>query len=238
MIIFFIFRGMTPAQADTQFLENAKKLSMYGVDLHHAKVWTPPTTHPHLLPVALQSVFLMWQEHVCAPVCLLHWISIYVCQLNKQWGRPLPWEQQVSHTVDGWSSAARSHVSMCLSMCVRLSARLGGKNQGRYAGEMKGGIFEQHGFKKLIFFYGIPTKREIRGQFYFCPVALFFLPFMRRVSQTEICKQQIYVYQTLRVQRIIWVVCKQHYWTILLNHIQHGQLQTKATVWKAEMRVI
>uniref|UniRef100_A0A8C1XFM2 Erythrocyte membrane protein band 4.1 like 2 n=1 Tax=Cyprinus carpio TaxID=7962 RepID=A0A8C1XFM2_CYPCA len=30
-------RGMTPAQSDAQFLENAKKLSMYGVDLHHAK---------------------------------------------------------------------------------------------------------------------------------------------------------------------------------------------------------
>ncbi|XP_053142850.1 band 4.1-like protein 2 isoform X1 [Hemicordylus capensis] len=30
-------RGLTPAQADFQFLENAKKLSMYGVDLHHAK---------------------------------------------------------------------------------------------------------------------------------------------------------------------------------------------------------
>ncbi|XP_072296887.1 band 4.1-like protein 2 isoform X5 [Eucyclogobius newberryi] len=30
-------RGLTPAQADTLFLENAKKLSMYGVDLHHAK---------------------------------------------------------------------------------------------------------------------------------------------------------------------------------------------------------
>ncbi|XP_048346682.1 band 4.1-like protein 2 isoform X7 [Sphaerodactylus townsendi] len=30
-------RDLTPAQADTQFLENAKRLSMYGVDLHHAK---------------------------------------------------------------------------------------------------------------------------------------------------------------------------------------------------------
>uniref|UniRef100_G3TNU1 Erythrocyte membrane protein band 4.1 like 2 n=1 Tax=Loxodonta africana TaxID=9785 RepID=G3TNU1_LOXAF len=30
-------RGLSPAQADSQFLENVKRLSMYGVDLHHAK---------------------------------------------------------------------------------------------------------------------------------------------------------------------------------------------------------
>jgi len=32
------FRGQKPDEAELHFLENAKKLSMYGVDLHHAKV--------------------------------------------------------------------------------------------------------------------------------------------------------------------------------------------------------
>ncbi|KAG7526640.1 isoform X1 [Solea senegalensis] len=31
------YRGMSPAEAELHFLENVKKLSMYGVDLHHAK---------------------------------------------------------------------------------------------------------------------------------------------------------------------------------------------------------
>lgn len=29
---------MTPAEAEMHFLDDVKKLSMYGVDLHHARV--------------------------------------------------------------------------------------------------------------------------------------------------------------------------------------------------------
>ncbi|XP_075941374.1 band 4.1-like protein 3 isoform X9 [Anarhichas minor] len=32
------YRGMTPVEAEMHFLDNVKKLSMYGVDLHHAKM--------------------------------------------------------------------------------------------------------------------------------------------------------------------------------------------------------
>jgi hypothetical protein len=36
--IVFRFRGQPPNAADLHFLENAKKLAMYGVDIHPAQV--------------------------------------------------------------------------------------------------------------------------------------------------------------------------------------------------------
>ena len=35
---FVVFSGQSPAEAELNFLENAKKLAMYGVHLHDAKV--------------------------------------------------------------------------------------------------------------------------------------------------------------------------------------------------------
>lgn len=37
IIHFPFYRGQSPAEAELHYLENAKKLAMYGVDLHPAK---------------------------------------------------------------------------------------------------------------------------------------------------------------------------------------------------------
>lgn len=60
-------RTMSPAQADLMFLENAKKLSMYGVDLHQAKVsWRglvrlrSPNIHVHVV-----AMLATWWTRAC-----------------------------------------------------------------------------------------------------------------------------------------------------------------------------
>ena len=54
--IFFVLlcRGQTPEESELKFLENAKKLALYGVELHPAKVHFVPVyiveLHPAKVP--------------------------------------------------------------------------------------------------------------------------------------------------------------------------------------------
>ena len=58
-IFLCLCRGQTPAEAELHYLENAKKLAMYGVDLHQARVSSFCLRIPLLLPYPLPSSSLM-----------------------------------------------------------------------------------------------------------------------------------------------------------------------------------
>lgn len=68
---------MTPAQADSQFIENAKRLSMYGVDLHHAKV---------LVNISIENKILLRKcnRFMYLKILLFNMHDIVVCEERKK----------------------------------------------------------------------------------------------------------------------------------------------------------
>lgn len=67
---FLSLRGMTPGEAEIHFLENAKKLSMYGVDLHHAKVPLGAGV-PLVSGGAPEELPVLLEDSACQTLCYL-----------------------------------------------------------------------------------------------------------------------------------------------------------------------
>lgn len=206
MIPFFIFRGMTPAQADTQFLENAKKLSMYGVDLHHAKVWPPPPRNPPPFFFSLQSVFQMW-ERACLCACMFAPLDLYLRVSAEQTMREAITMGTAGLSHCGWLIISRPHVSMCLRLCTRWGGKNGEGMQQRW-----GGVCEQHKALKVNLFLWHSNKEGNQRAVLF-PSRGFIFPVLHEQSFTkeDLQTANLCLSDSLRVKRIIWAVCKQHF---------------------------
>ena len=65
-IWFFLFRGQTPAESELQYLENAKKLAMYGVHMHDAKVNSLYRVHMHDAKViqCMKFIYYVWSGSI------------------------------------------------------------------------------------------------------------------------------------------------------------------------------
>ena len=65
LLLFVVFRGQTPDEAENNFLENAKKLAMYGVDLHAAQVM-------HLTKIKVKIILLYVLIYFFLFIAVLH----------------------------------------------------------------------------------------------------------------------------------------------------------------------
>ena len=64
-IYFYFLRGQTPAEADNHFLQNAKKMSMYGVHIHQARREKPPVgTSPDVLVGVYPEGILVFNQQL------------------------------------------------------------------------------------------------------------------------------------------------------------------------------
>lgn len=152
----------------------------------------PPTLHPPPSSSCCLTICFSDVTRACLCACMFAPLDLYLCVSAEQTMREAITMGTAGLSYCGWliisSPLACFHVSEYVraSLCKIRGEKTREGMQERW----RRGIFEQHSFKKLIFFYGIPTKREIRGQFYFCPVALFFLPFMstnRDLQTANLC---------------------------------------------------